>query len=262
MVNACTIIARNYLAHARVLAASFFAHHPDGTFTLLLIDDEARQFDASRESFRCLRLGEIGLDRAEIGQLASIYDVTELATAVKPPFLRYLIAEGRDQVIYLDPDIRIYNSLDEASQLARQHAIVLTPHTTVPVPPDGRRIDAFQILAAGVYNLGFIAVGPGSWAFIDWWWERTRREARSDPLRMMFTDQRWVDFVPGFFDHFILKDPTYNVAYWNLHARNLTWDGHGYLVNGQPLTFFHFSGLTTGSRTFSASIRAIDRASF
>ena len=37
---------------------------------------------------------------------------------------------------------------------------------------------------------------------------------------MMFTDQRWIDFVPSLFDHFILKDPTYNVAYWNLHERD------------------------------------------
>ena len=29
-VLACTIVARNYLAHARVLAASFLEHHPDG----------------------------------------------------------------------------------------------------------------------------------------------------------------------------------------------------------------------------------------
>ena len=59
---------------------------------------------------------------------------------------------------------------------------------------------------------------------------------------MMFTDQRWVDFAPSFFDHFILKDPTYNVAYWNLHERDLEWTDGRYLVNGQPLTFFHFSG--------------------
>ena len=40
--------------------------------------------------------------------------------------------------------------------------------------------------------------------------------------RMMFTDQRWIDFVPSFFDHHILKDPGYNVAYWNLHGREVT----------------------------------------
>ena len=57
--------------------------------------------------------------------------------------------------------------------------------------------------------------------FLDWWWQRTRREALVDVARMMFTDQRWVDFVPSFFDHHILKDPGYNVAYWNLHGREV-----------------------------------------
>lgn len=222
MVSACTIIACNYLAHARVLASSFFDHHPDGSFTVLLIDDEQRELDASCESFRCLRLNDIGLERTEIGQLGAIYDVTELATAVKPPFLRYLLSAGAIDVIYLDPDIKIYDSLEEVSRLARRHSIVLTPHTTESAPRDGRRINDFHILAAGVYNLGFIAVGSGSESFLAWWWKKTRREARVDPLRMMFTDQRWVDFVPSFFDHFILKDPAYKRRRWRERGHSST----------------------------------------
>ena len=242
LISACTIVARNYLPFARVLADSFSTHHPDGRFTLLLIDDEQREFDASLESFTCVRLSDIGLDAVEIGRLAAIYDVTELATAVKPPFLRYLFQSGSSEVIYLDPDITLYGPLDTAARLAREHSIVLTPHITSSMPRDGRRVDDFHILAAGVYNLGFIALGPRSGPFIDWWWGKTQREARNDPTRMMFTDQRWVDFAPSFFDHFILKDPTYNVAYWNLHERDLQWTDGRYLVNGEPLTFFHFSG--------------------
>ena len=71
---------------------------------------------------------------------------------------------------------------------------------------------------------------------------RRRREALNNVAKMMFTDQRWVDFVPSFFEHHILKDPAYNVAYWNLHARDLTWDGSRYMVDGAPMRFFHFSG--------------------
>ena len=242
MVNACTIIARNYLAHARVLAESFRTHHPDGRFTVLIVDDESRTFEDAGERFAVCRLSDIGIDRAEIGRLAAIYDVTELATAVKPLFLRHLLAQDADHVLYLDPDIRVYAPLDTAAQLAREHSLVLTPHLTAPLPKDGRRVDDFHILSSGVYNLGFIGLSPRSEPFIDWWWQKTRRDALVDHNRMLFTDQRWVDFVPGFFEHWILKDPTYNVAYWNLHARELTWNGCRYEVNGKPLTFFHFSG--------------------
>jgi glycosyltransferase involved in cell wall biosynthesis/2-polyprenyl-3-methyl-5-hydroxy-6-metoxy-1,4-benzoquinol methylase len=243
MLNVCTIIARNYLAFARVLADSFFTHHPKGSFTVLVIDDEERLLTPDDGRIVWRRLSDIGLDKREIHRLAGIYDVTELATAVKPVLLRRLLDEGHDHVVYLDPDIRIYASLADLIPLAHRHGIVLTPHTTHPYPRDDKRIDGFFVLAAGVYNLGFVAIGSNARPFLDWWWRLTRREALVDVARMMFTDQRWVDFVPCLFDPFILKDPGYNVAYWNLHARDLSVDGSRYLVNdGIPLRFFHFSG--------------------
>ncbi|HEY7500982.1 MAG TPA: methyltransferase domain-containing protein [Vicinamibacterales bacterium] len=228
-----------------MLADSFFLHHPGGRFTVLLIDDERRQFAPGDDRVEWRRLADIGLERDEVHRLAGIYDVTELATAVKPLFLRRLLDEGRGPIAYLDPDIRIFGSLDEAAALAAQHGIVLTPHTMRPYPKDERQIDGFFVLAAGVYNLGFIGVGERARPFLEWWWDTTKREALIDVTKMMFTDQRWVDFVPSFFDHCILKDPGYNVAYWNLHGRDFTFDGGRYLVDGKPLRFFHFSGFDT-----------------
>jgi glycosyltransferase involved in cell wall biosynthesis len=258
MIKACTIAARNYVAHVRVLASSFYACHPDGRFAVLLVDDDSRTLDPAAEGFECLWLSDIGLDRAEIHRLAAIYDVTELATAVKPPLLRHLLRRDRGPILYLDPDIRIYESIEELSRLAIEHGIVLTPHVTAPMPRDGWRIDEFQVLGSGIYNLGFIGVGAGSEKFLEWWWTKTQREALSDPSRMMFTDQRWADFVPAFYKHFILKDTSYNVAYWNLHNRRLTTDGQRYFIDDRPLRFFHFSGFEA-QRPFLLSKHQGDR---
>src|SRR5262249_60893457 len=93
-------------------------------------------------------------------------DLTELATAVKPLLLRQLLDEGRETVVYLDPDICVYAPLDEVASLARLHGIVITPHTMEPFPRDERRVDGFFILAAGVYNLGFIGVDASAGAFL------------------------------------------------------------------------------------------------
>lgn len=241
-MNACTIIARNYLAYARVLADSFHEHHPDGRFTACVLDDIGGDLDVSAEPFEVLSAYDIGIPRAEFHRMATIYDVMELATAVKPWVLRTLLDRGAPDVAYLDPDIQIFAPLDDVSVLAREHSIVLIPHVTEPMPRDGRLPSETTILQAGIYNLGFIAVSGEASAFLDWWGERLARECIVDFEGGRFVDQRWVDFVPGLFDHHILRDPGYNVAHWNLWARPLSFENGRYTVDGVPLRFYHFSG--------------------
>jgi hypothetical protein len=249
VIDACTIIAGNYLAAARVLAESFFTQHPDGRFTVLIVDDEARALTADSDLDRRVewwRLGDLGLDAAAIHCLAGIYDVTELATSVKPLFLQCLLRARGSTVIYLDPDILVLGSLAYVPVLAERHGLVLTPHMTQPIPDDGRGVDALFVLAAGVYNLGFTAVGASAAPCLEWWWQQTRRRALNDVQHHMFTDQRWCDYMPSLFSHHLLKDPGYNAAYWNLHERPIT-RVHGRLyARDVPLRFFHFSGFDPG----------------
>jgi glycosyltransferase involved in cell wall biosynthesis/SAM-dependent methyltransferase len=243
-VHICTIIARNYLPAARVLATSFREHHPQGRVSVLVLDDLYGEVDPRVEPFEVLRLEDLGQDVAEFHLMAGIYGVMELATAVKPWLIETLMRSGSSEVCYLDPDIEVFAPLDDLQSAAREHGIVLTPHATAPLPRDGLKTDETSILAAGIYNLGFIVVGQGGRAFLEFWKERLRRECVIDPEHMRFVDQRWVDFVPGMYDHVILRDPTINVAYWNLHHRRLSWNGRGYEVQGAPLRFFHFSGFS------------------
>jgi glycosyltransferase involved in cell wall biosynthesis len=240
MVNACTIIARNYLPFARVLAATFAEHHPDGRLTVAIIDD--LQHTTGQEPFEVIHLDEVVAEMSELHRLAMIYDVTQLATAVKPLVMRQLLELGAPHVLFLDPDIWIFSALDDIADLAAKHSIVLTPHTTRPMPRDGQKPNEADVLTAGAYNLGFLGLGPGSNEFIEWWWHRLRRDCLIDPQRGLFIDQRWMDLVPGYFSNYIVRDETVNVAYWNVYDRKLAAIDGRYLVNGKPLRFFHFSG--------------------
>jgi glycosyltransferase involved in cell wall biosynthesis len=241
-VWACTIIARNYLPAARVLATSFLSHHPSGRVFVLVLDDPFGELDSGTEPFEVLHLTDLEIERSELHQMAASYSVTEFATAVKPWLLDALLRRGNPSVLYLDPDVQVFHPLDELSHLAETNGIVLTPHVTAPMPRDQKMTSETSILASGIYNLGFIGVSHDAGSFLQYWMDRLRRECIVDPGNMRHVDQRWIDFVPGIFDCLIQRDPTCNVAYWNLDHRDLRFNGRFYEVNGSPLKFFHFSG--------------------
>src|SRR3954470_11991079 len=150
-MHVCTIIFKNYLAFARVLARSFLEQHPDGTCTVLVVDGPDKRIDPANEPFDVILPNEIGLDEFE--RMTEDYDVTELSTAVKPWLLRTLL-DRYGSISYFDPDIQVYDRMDELDGLVSEHGIVLMPHFTGPVPLDGKRPSENDILVAGTYNLG------------------------------------------------------------------------------------------------------------
>ena len=107
-------------------------------------------------------------------------------------------------------------------------------------------------LKHGVYNLGFLAVRMTEQgrAFIAWWAERLRHFCYDDIPNGLFTDQRWIDLAPAFFDDIaIVRDPQYNVATWNLtHRRAQGRAPYDIRINGRPLVFYHFSGFDSGAQ--------------
>jgi SAM-dependent methyltransferase/glycosyltransferase involved in cell wall biosynthesis len=242
-MDICTIIAKNYVAQARVLTRSFLEHHPAGHCWVLVIDDYEPHIDGDAEPFTILTPDQIGCDEFE--EMALRYDVLELSTAVKPWLLAHLLDQGAAAITYLDPDIRIYSSIERLDELAGEHGVVLTPHNTTPLPDDGKRPSQVDILLAGVYNLGYVSLGAGEETdrLLRWWRERLLTDCRVDPLNGYFVDQRWFDLAPGLVaDHVVVREPQYNLAYWNLHDRTLAHEGTTYTVDGLPLAFFHFSG--------------------
>ena len=242
-VAACTIIAKNYLPFARLLASSFRRFHPEAPFFVLLVDRVGGRFDPAAEPFELIEVESL----SEIPELRSFlfrYTMLEISTAVKPFLIQHLFARpGIEKLVYLDPDILLYRSLDELAEILDRRAIVLTPHLTEPIEDD-RHPSELAILQSGAYNLGFLALRRSETVdrFLAWWGERLVEHCRVDVERGLFVDQKWIDLVPGLFpDVHVLVSPAYNVAYWNLHSRRVS-AGPPPRVDGEELVFFHFSG--------------------
>ncbi len=252
----CTIIWKNYLAHARTLAQSVRAHHPDIPFIALLADRVDGYFDGAREEFEVVEIEQ--LDVPDVRRFCFQYSPLALNTAVKPWFLAYLLGpRGFRKVLYLDADIMVLDTLAELSDVLDHAPIALTPHLTAPADdPDVVECVERPMLLFGAYNLGFIGVAQSETTdrFLAWWQARLWRHCLFAPERGLFVDQRWIDLVPGMFDGVcVLRDPSYNVARWNVHHRAVVMRDGRALVGDRPCRFFHFSGFDPRSGEVAAN---------
>jgi len=239
-----------YLDRVRVLGETLRRHHPDWILWLVLPDQEPPGFalDFSGESFdRIVRIDELGI--AATPAWIFEHDLVELCTAVKGAMLCRLLDMGADKIIYLDPDIAVFGSLQPVIDLLDHHDIILTPHQTEPEATRAAIMDnEITSLKYGIFNLGFLAVANRAEAasFARWWRDRLLEFCFDDVPNGLFTDQRWCDHVPGLFDRVhILRDPGYNVACWNLNRRPVTIAADGSIsAAGHRLRFFHFTKIT------------------
>jgi hypothetical protein len=222
-----------------VLAESLTATNDGSRLVALLLDDPDRAL--RDEPFDIVRPDELALDSSEFRTMASIYDGLELSCAMKPWAIEHALALD-DAVLYLDSDVEVFASLALLLELAREHSLVLTPHLTEPPPLALEPGEEATRLAGGVYNNGFLGVSRAARPFLEWWRSRLARHCLNDLANGFFVDQRWVDLAPALFPFHALHDPGANVAPWNLITRRVEETADGYLVDGVPLRFFHFSG--------------------
>lgn len=256
--DACvfTIISKNYISYARTLFNSFLKYNPGVKMLVLLADKVDGYFDIKKESFEIIEADT--LDICDFESFSFKYNIVEFNTAVKPFFFKYLFAKYNfKKVVYFDPDILFFKSILEIFDLLDRYSIVLTPHIISPLPDDKRIPQDIDILKAGCFNLGFIGLSnsPNVDRLLSWWAQRLYDKCLQAPLFGYDVDQAWLSLVTSFFDdYFILKDPGYNVAYWNLHERVIS-KNEEFLVNNKPLYFFHFSGFNPDDLTKISSFQ-------
>lgn len=252
-----TSAAVNYLPKVRVLCRSLRRHHPDAVIHLALADERPAWLVPEPEHFNEIHT-LADLDIPNWRGWSFWHSIVELSTAIKPFMLRKLLARpGCRKVLYFDPDMALFSPVDDILERLDASDIVLTPHQTVPETTFDNVIDnEVTSLRMGVFNLGFIGVRAGAEGerFAQWWSDRTYHFCRAEVHNGFFTDQKWINFAPIFFDNVgILKSPRLNVATWNLTTRHFEGNlAQGFTVDGQPLGFYHFTGFDSGAHRIMA----------
>jgi glycosyltransferase involved in cell wall biosynthesis len=248
------IATRSFLPFAKLATSSFLTHHPEFHAFLLLVDGKPQDKAVFAEG-RVVLLSEVGLDR--VGWYAAKFTAAEFANALKPVFLRYLSGFA-ESVVYLDSDIAVFSRLGEMIDQLDACDLVLIPHVLTPLPRPERywtRPSRSDLFNSGLVNAGCFAIRLAECReFLAFWEEANLGPGAFYEPAGYQTDQQHLNWalvsVPG---ARLLREPRYNVAYWNLHERDFRAEAApdgalDYTVDGKPLGFFHFSGYDIAER--------------
>lgn len=252
---AFTIVAKNYIGLAQILESSIRKYYNDLSFLIIVADEVPEELKKELPqnvliAKECLRiLDEVWDD------MSFKYDLTEFCTSLKPASFLYLFNEyGFEKVVYLDPDIYFYNSIGLVFEMLEKCSILLTPHITQISERGLSDSSENTWFSCGMYNLGFCGLHRSFSVdrMLNWWHERLLDNCYIDNYNFLFTDQKWIDFLPSFFSSKDLNISLHlgmNVAPWNFYERKVFEENGGLYVAARynsgekfPLLFVHYSG--------------------
>jgi hypothetical protein len=252
----CSVVTRNFLPHARVLAESLAGHHGGTRLRLLVVDDIEAAIGAG-EPFDALTADAVGVSSAEVLRRAALYSPQELVSSLKGIVLRAVLADARAPVICLDVDMLALGPIHDVFELAERHALVLTPHASVPLPFHRGALEpgAEQaFIRAGVFNGGLLAAAHGAEPFLDWWIERCARDCVHDTGRGLLLSQAWLALVPALFPHCVLRDRGVNLTPHGFSDDDVEWRDDRPWIGRWPVRLFHpGGGFDPGGETLHGS---------
>lgn len=238
-----TTVTPDYLPWARVLADSLFEYHQDARVVVVVTEPITDAMRCPRDRFELISAYDIGISEVEYEWMRAIYPAAPLCWALKPSALLHML-EDHESVLYLDSDMLVCGELRDLAELAREHGLVLTPHSLKPPPQDGLYPNDEIFLQFGQFNAGFVGVGRTRRDFLEFWGGKLRRDCRAVNEKNPFRagDQRWLDLAIGYFAPHVLRDQGVNVGHWNLTTNAVGRTTSGLTIDGTPLRLMHFSG--------------------
>ena len=256
-MNICafTIVAKNYIGLARILGHSLSKVNPDINFKIFVADEFPQNVKSLPDNVIISRK-VLDYSSEEWTDMSFKYDLTEFCTSIKPGVFKYLFAQGYDKVLYFDPDIYIFSSINTILQRLEDYDMVLTPQIAgIHIDYTGEHPE-WAMNVNGIFNLGFCGMRKSliTDKIILWWQKRLKTECFADRTIGNFTDQKWMDWMPGLLSNehlYISHDLGMNMAPWNYFERELFKKDDTLYVrfrtNDNPqhefrLVFIHFAG--------------------
>lgn len=239
----CTYFDSGYLPRGLALHQSLVAHSPHARLWVLALDEECEQ------KLRSLALqGVVVVSLRDVEQ----FDPGAAATRVLRSRVEYyftLTPVLPLYVLHVAPEVDLVTYLDADMYFFGDPELVFAEMGAAPIAAVEHRFPAHlqDRLVYGRYNVGWVSFrrDERGMACLLWWRDRCVEWCYDRLEGDRFADQKYLDRWPDLFPEMCtLQHRGVNVAPWNLADAHVDLQHGEVHVDGDPLVFFHFHGLT------------------
>ena len=239
----CTYFDRYYLLRGLALYRSLIQHAEPFMLWVLCFDDWSFDVIAklAQPNLRPIALADFERGDTDLAAIKPTRSKVEYYFTCSPSLPLYLIKRHPeiDLLTYLDADLYFYASPEPIFAEMGTASVLISEHRYPP------HLKAMEI--HGIYNVGLLAFRNDDLAYacLSWWRAQCLEWCYDRPENGKYADQKYLDDWPERFAGVkVSEHPGAGLAPWNWANSHIQPRPDGtFLVDGQPLIFFHFHGL-------------------
>lgn len=237
-----TVTSQGYIDQTAGLAVNLHQMHPDCPLVVCALDDAGATAFAGRPGGAVMVRAEDAWGARHWANLRLRTNRRESAYASKSAIAVHVLAQDAAAVIVLDSDLLFIEPVADLIDRATRTDVLLTAarHDLAT----WRKSDTYGVYSAGI--VGFAQSGRRAAAI---WKALCFDETRALAADGLFNEQKYLDYLPGFFATDVIRDPGVNVSATVLarHAPKRDEAGRYRTADGHPIRVFHCSTTTDKS---------------
>lgn len=249
MAKYCTYFDEAYLSRGELMIQSLLRHEPEAEVFVLALSETAESVIVDRlgSSVVIVPLQSFEAARPDILATKSLRSRMEYVFTCTPGWIDYVLrnwACGDEWVTYLDADLYFFSSPAPIYSQLESGSIGVVPHR---FPWFRAGLNRF-----GRFNVGWVSFRGNQEAIdaLHWWDEKCVEWCFDRVDAGRFADQRYLNAFPERAGTVVLRGSEVNLAPWNLGRHKVRCTPDGPVVDGHPVIFFHFHGLTQQAGRF------------
>lgn len=248
MMHFCTYFDRHYLSRGLCLYDSLTRQAGSGFHLhILCLDDETRRWleSAQLPQVTLTALSEVEAAEPRLLAARSNRSLIEYYFTLSPIWPLHVLTRHpeMDSVTYLDADLYFLASPRVLFDRWAGRSILIASHGLSGVPATEELYGRFNVSYLSFRN------NPEGRRCLEWWRERCLEWCHDRCEDGKFADQKYLDAWPALFPGLAVLDRLGEIlAPWNVPGRNISRNGSGLQVDGDPLIYYHFHGLRMRNR--------------